>query len=124
MCGDQETLPGAPSNLTAGIVIFQHANYVGKSAYVERDIPDLSKPEGPCEHESGGEYSTTSYDWDDCVSSIRVSPGTRAVVFVNTNFQGFGRTIDQDVPNLQLLLGPCTEASLNDCVSSIRIMPR
>ena len=35
MCGDQATLPGAPSNLTAGIVIFQHVNFVGKAAHIE-----------------------------------------------------------------------------------------
>ena len=54
-CGDRTTLPGAPSALTAGIVIFQDANYRGRSAHIERDIPDLSSPVGPCEHESGGE---------------------------------------------------------------------
>ena len=123
-CGDRTPLPSAPSTLIAGIVIFQDANYRGKSSHVERDTPDLSTPEGPCEHELGGDYSSVRYDWDNCVSSIRVSPGTRAVIFVNTNFQGFARTIDQDVPNLRLLIGPCTDASLDDCISSIRVMPQ
>ena len=123
-CGDQPRLPTAPSTLSTGIVIFQDVNYRGKSAHVERDTPDLSTPEGPCEHESGGDYPSVRYDWDDCVSSIRVSPGTRAVIYVNRNFQGFARTIDQDVPNLRLLIGPCTAASLDDCISSIRVMPQ
>jgi hypothetical protein len=118
-CDTIERLPGAPSSLTTGIVVFERADYGGRSAHLERDISDLSRPDGPC-----AGRDDRAKGWDDCVSSIRVSPGTQAVVFVDANFEGFGRTIDEDVPNLEFLLGPCRRASLDDCISSIRVTPR
>ena len=117
-CENTEGLPSAPSNLTTGIVIFDGARYTGKSAHIQGDIADLSKPDGPCTEIDEGD------SWDDCVSSIRVSPGTRAVVFVDTNFKGWGRAIDEDVPDLEFVLGPCRRASMDDCISSIRVSPR
>jgi predicted small secreted protein len=32
------TLPGAPSDLTTGIVVYEHANYLGQSAHITKDI--------------------------------------------------------------------------------------
>lgn len=69
-------LPTAPSELPTGIVVYEHANFQGASAHITSDISDLRNADGPCEHESSGEYSTTRiYNWNDCISSVRVAAG-------------------------------------------------
>ena len=37
----ETTLPSAPSDLTTGIVVYEHANYLGESAHITADIKDL-----------------------------------------------------------------------------------
>jgi len=47
--GCEQVLPTAPSELTTGIVVYEHANYLGQSAHVTKDIRDLKDiDEGPC----------------------------------------------------------------------------
>ena len=124
-CEDLPLLPSAPSNLTAGVVVFEGTNFTGGSAHIQTDIADLSNYKGPCEHDSGGgDYAPYKEDWDDCVSSIRVAPGSRAVVYVDSNFKGWGVTIATNTPNLEFVLGPCRRASVDDCISSIRVTSR
>ena len=117
-CDSGDGLPGAPTNLTSGYVIYERAGFAGASAHLEADLADLEKPDGPCEEVDEPD------SWDDCVSSIRLSPGTRIVAFVDADFKGWGRTIDADVPDLGLVLGPCRKTSMDDCISSIRLLPR
>ena len=73
----QKSLPGAPSELTTGITVYEHANFAGTSAHIEADVENLEDFNGPCEHTTtradGG--STTALNWGDCISSIRVAPG-------------------------------------------------
>jgi hypothetical protein len=109
------TLPVAPSELTTGIIIYEHANYLGQSAHVTEDIKDLrSIDRGACALED----ATT---WNDCVSSVRVAPGTRITLFRDPNFRGESLELTGDVPNLQLEKGTCPHEGLNDCVTAIRI---
>jgi hypothetical protein len=123
-CEDQPLLPSAPSELTAGVVVFDGVNFSGGSAHIQADVADLSKYKGPCEHDSDSDSSSYTKDWDDCVSSIRVSSNSRAIVYVDTNFKGWGVTIDKNTPSLEFVLGPCNRASVNDCISSIRVTSR
>jgi hypothetical protein len=39
----QKSLPTAPSDWSTGIIIYEHANYLGKSALVDRDLANLSR---------------------------------------------------------------------------------
>lgn len=118
----QQKLPTAPSDLTNGIAIYQHANFLGDSSQVANDISDLDDFRGPCEHERSDTYGTTTYrDWNDCMSSIRAAPGWRATVYRDPNFRGESLEVIQDVPNLQLVPGTCSHDGLNDCISSIRV---
>ena len=121
-CEDLPDSPSGPSNPTTGIVVYDGANFTGLSGHIERDVADLSQyGNGPCRHSvSEDDYS---YDWNDCISSIRVSPGTRAIIYVHPNFKGWGVTIDTDVRSLEFVLGPCRRNSVDECVSSIRVMP-
>jgi hypothetical protein len=109
------TLPGAPSDLTTGVVIYEHANYLGQSAHITKDIRDLKDVDrGPCKTEDGS-------NWNDCISSVRIAPETRATLYRDPNFRGESFEISVDIPNLQLEKGSCPHDGLNDCITSIRI---
>jgi hypothetical protein len=122
---EQASLPAAPSEVTSGLTLYEHANYLGTSALLTRSSGDLSDFSGPCEHtESGGSTgSTTTYDWQDCVSSVRIAPGWRATLYRDRDYKGQSVEVTADLPNLQLVPGSCDHDGLNDCVSSIKLVP-
>jgi hypothetical protein len=109
----------SPSNLTAGLIVYEHTNYTGESGYVVRDISDLGYVEGPCEkgYDDDGD---PVYVWDDCISSVRIAPGWQAHLYEHPDFGGWDQIVLEDVPNLHLVRGPCV-GFLDDCVSSIRV---
>lgn len=120
--GCQETLPSAPDTVVEGITIYEHANYSGDSALLKGDVSDLKEYKGPCEHLDWGNTSSTYYyDWNDCISSIKVAPGWRATIFVDTGFHDDWLELTADVPDLALVRGSCTHDTWNDCISSIRV---
>jgi hypothetical protein len=115
LSGCETTLPSAPSDLTTGIVVYEHANYLGESAHITTDIKDLKDIDrGPCKTEDAS-------NWNDCISSVRVAPGTMATIYRDENFKGESLEVGVDIPNLQLAKGSCSHDGLNDCVTSIRI---
>lgn len=121
-----EKLPTAPDDLNTGVVIYQHANFVGESAYLTNGVPDLRDYEGPCQHENynynnGYGYTTYYYDWNDCISSVKVIPGWRATIYVDPGFDDDSLVLTADEPNLALVRGPCKNHTWNDCISSIRV---
>lgn len=113
-------LPMAPSDLTSGAVLYVHAIYSGESAHVTANIRDLRDREGPCRNGDpfGNEGDS---NWNDCISSIRVAPGWRAVIYRDDDFNGPSYTLLGDEPNLQLVPGNCDHDGLNDCVTSIQV---
>jgi len=123
-CGDNNRLPTAPSELTTGIVIYQHANFLGESAHITMDIENLESVRGPCvrtDTDANGNTSSTE-SWDDCASSIRVAPGWRATLYEDPKFKGWAADVgDENVANYQLVRGPCSHDTFNDCASSIRV---
>ena len=125
--GHRERLPTAPSDFRGGVVIYEHANFLGASAHISNDIRDLKDVDGPCvryETSGGVTPSTTAkFSWDDCISSIRIAAGWGAVVYRDDDFKGQSLRLTADVPNLQLESGTCDHDGLNDCITSIRIVP-
>jgi hypothetical protein len=119
-CGDTPSLPAAPSELTSGLIVYKDANYQGAAGAVAQSIEDLSSWAGWCEHNTYG--GSTSHDWDDCISSIRVAAGWRATIYTERKFKGNSAEIASDVSNLQLVPGDCEHEGLNDCISSIRVI--
>jgi hypothetical protein len=114
-------LPMAPSALTAGIILYEHANFLGNSAHLTADIADLGDFRGPCIE--GDDASSRS--WKDCVSSVRVSPGWSATLYRDASFRDDALEITEDVANLQLVREhDCDRGGLNDCVSSVRVRQR
>jgi len=123
----RDKLPGAPSELTTGVVVYQHANFLGSSAYITTDIPNLRDVRGPCVTvESDGTGNSSSTDsWDDCVSSIRIAPGWRATLYEDRNYKGWAADVgEENVANYQLVRGPCAKDTFNDCASSLRVFRR
>ena len=117
------SLPTAPSDLTTGVSIYEHANFLGDSALLTTSYTNLSKFTGPCEHsgtDANGSVSYT-YDWNDCVSSVKLATGWRGTIYRGTNFGDDALEIVADVPNLQLVRGDCDHDGMNDCVSSVRV---
>ena len=124
-----KNLPGAPSELTTGITIYENANFGGASALLTKDVSDLRDFNGPCEVTTtltlpnGSVQTSTTRTWNDCISSIRVAPGWRATVYRDDDFKGQSLEVAADVPNLQLVPGSCDHDGLNDCITSIRVRP-
>ena len=111
-------LPMAPTALTTGVILYEHANFLGNSAHLTADLPDLREFRGPCIQ--GDDAS--SRNWNDCVSSVRVAPGWRATLYRAPNYGDDVLDIMEDVANLQLVREhDCDEGGLNDCVSSVRV---
>jgi hypothetical protein len=125
--GCDRVLPTAPSDLSAGVIIYEHANYLGRSALVEKNLSNLDDYKGPCASSSSTDAngnSDTTYSWKNCVSSIRVASGWKATVYVDTNFKGKTAEITADASNLQLVMGDCDHGGFNDCIESIRVSPQ
>ena len=119
----REELPTGPSELLTGVTLYEHANFLGRSAHITMDVRDLKTFDGPCEHESSNTtYSTTTFDWNDCASSIRVAPGWRVDAYRDDDFKGQSVSATQDIPNLQLVPGSCDHDGLNDCITSVRVV--
>ena len=118
LAGCENRLPGAPTELTSGVTIYEHANFMGASALLTRDVSDLRDYSGPCEHSSN-----TYGDWNDCVSSVKVAPGWRATIYRDDDFHGGSLELTADAPNLQLVPGDCPHDGFNDCITSVRVRP-
>ena len=118
--GCQEKLPVAPSELTSGIVVYEHADYLGASAHITTDVTNLEDFKGPCWKGDG--RGGIIEVWGDCISSIRLAPGWRATIYEDDSFRGQQLTLTADAPNLAHSPGLCDEGGFNDCVSSIRLI--
>jgi hypothetical protein len=114
----QNSLPMAPSELAYGIVVYQHVNYGGKSGHVSTNIADLQNISGPCFKPEDGDDAIES--WDDCISSVRIASGYRAILFGDLNYRGLQLEVTADLPDLRRVPDG---RDLNDGMSSIRIFP-
>jgi hypothetical protein len=116
--GCRESFPTAPAELQTGIIVYEHADYLGESAHITTNVSDLKDFEGPC-LESVNQGQLT-YAWNDCISSISVAPGWRAHVYEHDDFDGDYIEVTGDVANLRLA-GPGCSDGFNDCITSIRV---
>lgn len=110
--GLQTCSPMRPSGASEGITAYQHPRYDGDARRLAADERDLDDVVGPC----GGEQRS----WDDCISSIRVPEGWRAIVYEDDNYRGESLTVTSDIPDLDNVRGPCGN-DWDDCISSIRV---
>jgi hypothetical protein len=120
-CEGLPSLPPGPTELARGVTIYEHANFLGNSALLESSKDDLSEFDGPCHHDDGN--GSSYFDWNDCISSIRVAPGWKAIVYVHDDFDGDRFEVTGEAANLQLASGDCDHEGMNDCVTSIKVLP-
>lgn len=116
-------LPLAPSDLTAGIVIYDFQDFQGQSAHITEDISNLDDVNGPCRRrvDDGG----TQPVWGDCISSVRIAPGWEAHLYEDDDFQGWDQVVLDDISDLGEVLGPChSDNNMDNCASSIRVLRR
>lgn len=122
LVGCWDDLPNAPPELTAGIVVYERTGYRGESAHITTDVSDLSDFRGPCEHTIfNGEEDEVYYDWEDCISSVRVAPGWRATLYRDSGYERDSVNLISDLPDLKLVPGECSQGGFSHCVSSIRV---
>ncbi len=103
---------------TEGVTLFEHPNFEGDSITLAGGFSDFDDLRGPCNG-----TSTTSGNWDDCPSSIRVDSGWRATIFEDPDYQGEGLEILGDIADLEDVRGPCGD-DWDDCISSIQVSRR
>jgi hypothetical protein len=114
-CGGSQS---APSNLQEGIVIYVDPKFEGPSLNLTTDAEDLDDIRGPC---TKGTVSLSGFNFDDCISSIRIVPGWSAIVYEDPKYRGASVTITSDVADLDNIKGPCGD-DFDDCTSSIRVV--
>jgi hypothetical protein len=119
-CGGHLSFPTAPAELTSGVAIYEHADYAGESAVITEDQKNLKDVLGPC-GEHSDENGSGEIGWSDCMSSVRIAPGWRAILYRDDGFKGEQLEVTGDVPNLTQRPGTCSKGGLNDCVTSIRV---
>ena len=116
--GCRESFPTAPAELQTGIIVYQHADYLGESAHITTNVSDLKDYRGPC-FETDSEGLPISV-WNDCISSISVAPGWRAHVYEHDDFDGDYIEVTGDLANLRFAGTGCSDG-FNDCITSIRV---
>ena len=119
-CDELPSFPTAPAELTTGVAVFEHADYAGESALITENQENLKEVQGACGDQSD-ESDSGEVGWSDCISSVRVAPGGRAVLYRDDGFKGEQLEITADVPNLTQSVGRCSKGGFNDCVTSIRV---
>jgi len=115
---------------SAGILVFARADHRGPYRSFVRDVSDLSlvddEPQ-PAASDCASKIFGQEH-WTDCVSSIRVADGWRAVVYVHDTFGGDSLTVTSDIPDLSRIplppLGIPQDSIRNwdDVISSIRVL--
>jgi hypothetical protein len=117
-------LPPAPVALTSGVTIYSDINYEGDSAHVTADIPDLRKLTSGCaevDTQDDAEFTAGSQTWSNCISSLGVAHGWKAILYADKHFRGTRFELTASLRDLRRAAGPC-KGTLNDCVSSIQVV--
>jgi hypothetical protein len=119
-----QSLPPAPPVLRDGVAIYSDINYDGASAFVTADIADLRAFDSVCSEVdtlNDARFTAGSHTWTNCISSVGVAAGWRAILFSDPGFAGERVELSDSIRDLRRLRGPC-QGTLNDCVSSIKVV--
>ena len=113
-CGSS---PSAPSDPEQGVTIYADPRFRGESRVLTADAEDLDDVLGGCTHGTG---AFMKFNFDDCISSIRIPPGWTVTVYEDPRYRGDSVKIASDVADLEDVRGPCG-GDFDDCISSIRV---
>jgi hypothetical protein len=64
--------------------------------------------------------TASSFNFDNCISSIHIPEGRKVTVYEDPYFMGASVTLTSDVRDLANVRGPC-DGHLDNCISSIRV---
>jgi hypothetical protein len=92
-CGGDPAAP-TPADTGDGITIFADPRFRGLSTIVLADIDDLDDLVGGCSH---GTAVTFDFDFDDCISSIRIPAGRKLTAYEDPHYRGASVTFTSDV---------------------------
>jgi hypothetical protein len=106
--------PTNPSGSLEGVTLYEDTGFDGTGRTFGTDERDFLALGGPC-------LNGTRQTWDNCASSIRVSPGWSATIYEDPNFLGATLVVTGDLPNLHDVRGPCGD-DWDDCISSIHVV--
>ena len=106
-----------------GVTIYDGTAFSGVSLTLDRDFPDLEDIHGPCATGGSDQGDSGTLTWNDCIRSIRVSPGWVATLYGDDDYRGGSLRITEDIPDLRRVTGTCGEG-LDRCISSIRVSRR
>jgi hypothetical protein len=104
-CGS-DTITG----VDPGVTIYERDGFEGDDRIVVADIADLDDIEGPC----GG-------DWSNCISSITLDAGWRAILYELDGFDGDSLPVITDISDLGNIDAPGI-GDWDDRASSIRVI--
>jgi hypothetical protein len=111
-CGPSRSGP------SEGVTLYEHPNFDGDSRTFDGDFNDFRDLRGPCSRFF--DSPDQEGDWDDCVSSIQLSPGWEATVYEHENYLGESLDVTSSIRDLDDVRGPCGN-DWDDCISSIRV---
>ncbi len=101
-----------------GITLFEHPNFEGSSITLAGGFSDFDDLRGPC-----NATNTSTGNWDDCASSIRVDPGWGGTIHEDPDYRGERLEILGDIRDLDNVDGPCGN-DWDDCISSMQVSRR
>ena len=79
-CGEGlPALPTAPSNLTTGVAVYEHQDFMGLSAHLTEDVRNLQSYSLGCGQVigDGNPDESDQLDWNDCICLLYTSPSPR-----------------------------------------------
>lgn len=100
-----------------GVTLWEHPNFGGSARTFDGNFNDLDFVEGPCygfldpENQPG--------DWENCVSSVSVSPGWEATLYEHDDYRGESLIVTADIRDLDDIRG--CGGDWDNCTSSIRV---
>lgn len=106
-----------PQGPSQGITVWEDPNFRGSGETFAGSVFDLDDVRGPC---TGFFDTVGDGSWDDCISSIQVSPGWEVTIFEDDENEGESLTLTTDVRDLEEVRGPCGD-DWDDCISSMQI---
>ncbi|MGH9321512.1 MAG: hypothetical protein ACRD21_06560 [Vicinamibacteria bacterium] len=117
-CDDDRT--GA----TEGLTFFEHPDFEGNSITLAGGFSDFDDLRGPCNRTTNPVTGATGDgDWDNCISSVMVSPGWEGTASEHDDYQGETLAITQNITDLDDVRGPCGD-DWDDCISSLQVSRR
>ena len=111
-CVPGPDLPG-PSE---GVTLYEHPNFGGDARTFGSSFSDLDFIDGPC---GAGDFG--GGDWENCASSVRVSPGWEATLYEHDDRRGDSLVVTSDIRDLDDISG--CGGDWDNCASSIVVRP-